>query len=163
MSKWGDRPHWEFDATYLGSDEHGDWLGIAAGTEMLRPGARYIAPTHQVGLVPPPGPDAERGWLGTFHDVAGPLRVYVDVTTPPLWDGAVVRAVDLDLDVVCDPTGRVWVEDQDEFDEHRVAFGYPDEVSAAALASCERVLGLMRAEAPPYDGHAARWIARLEE
>ena len=29
MTKWGDRPHWEFDATYLGSDEHGDWIGIA--------------------------------------------------------------------------------------------------------------------------------------
>ena len=105
MSKWGGRPHWEFDATYLGSDRHGDWLGIPAGTAMDRPGAHYVAPTNQVGLVPPPGPDAERGWLATFHDVGGPVRVYVDITTPPAWDGAVVRAVDLDLDVV-----RGWVE-----------------------------------------------------
>ena len=96
MTKWGDRPHWEFDASYLGSDEHGDWLGIRRGTTMARPGMTYVAPTAQVGLVPPPGPDDERGWLATFHDVDGPLRVYVDVTTPPVWDGAVVRAVDLD-------------------------------------------------------------------
>ena len=39
MTKWVDRPHWEFDATYLGSDAHGDWLGIPAGTAMARPGA----------------------------------------------------------------------------------------------------------------------------
>ena len=32
MSKWGDRPHWEFDALFLGSDRHGDWLGIPVGT-----------------------------------------------------------------------------------------------------------------------------------
>ena len=70
MTKWGDRPHWEFDATYLGSDEHGDWLGIARSTVMTRPGMTYVAPTAQVGLVPAPGPDVERGWLATFHDVA---------------------------------------------------------------------------------------------
>ena len=95
MTKWGDRPHWEFDCRFLGSDEHGDWLGIGAGTRMIRPGASYVAATHQVGLVPAAGPDDTRGWLATFHDVGGPVRVYVDITTPPTWDGAVVRAVDL--------------------------------------------------------------------
>ena len=161
MTKWGDRPHWEFGATYLGSDRDGDWLGIPAGTTMSRPGAEYVAPTHQVGLVPPPGPDAERGWLATFHDVGGPVRVYVDVTTPPVWDGAVLRAVDLDLDVVCGDTGRVWVDDEDEFAEHRVAFGYPDELARAALASCERVHALVADGAAPYDGSAAAWLARV--
>ena len=43
MTKWGDRPHWEFDAVLLGSDEHGDWLGIPGGTHMSRPGAAYVA------------------------------------------------------------------------------------------------------------------------
>jgi uncharacterized protein len=162
MSKWGGRPHWEFDATYLGSDEHGDWLGIPAGTEMDRPGAHYVAPTNQVGLVPPPGPDAQRGWLATFHDVGGPVRVYVDITTPPTWDTTVVRAVDLDLDVVRGATGRVWVDDEDEFAQHRVALGYPDEVTAGALASCERVLALVTDGAAPYGGEAAAWLAHLE-
>lgn len=161
MSKWGERPHWEFDATYLGSDEHGDWLGIPAGTRMQRPGADYIAPTNQVGLVPPPGPDPERGWLATFHDLGGPVRVYVDITSPPTWDGRVVRAVDLDLDVVRGNTGRVWVDDEDEFAHHRVAFGYPDGVAHGALASCERVLALVTDEAAPYDGSAAAWLANL--
>ncbi|MGB0101971.1 MAG: DUF402 domain-containing protein, partial [Nocardioides sp.] len=120
MTKWGDQPHWEFDASYLGSDQHGDWLGIPAGTAMSRPGATYLAPTRQVGLVPPPGGSGpERGWLATFHDVGGPVQVYVDITTPPSWDGSVLRAVDLDLDVVRGNAGRVWVDDEDEFADHR--------------------------------------------
>ena len=167
MTKWVDGPHWEFDCRYLGTDAHGDWLGIPQGTAMTRPGATYAAPTHQVGLVPPPGPDAERGWLATFHDVGGPVRVYVDITTPPVWDGSVVRAVDLDLDVIRGlgqhgrGAGRVWVDDEDEFAEHRVSLGYPDELSAAALAACDRVLGLVAAETAPYDGSAAAWLTRL--
>ncbi len=161
MTKWGDRPHWEFAATYLGRDDHGDWLGIPAGTRMTRPGATYVAETKQVGLVPPPGPDDARGWLATFHDVGGPLRVYVDITTPPRWDGAVVRAVDLDLDVVCGPTGRIWIDDEDEFAEHRVRYGYPEEVTRGALSSCGRVHAAVVDEAAPYDGSATRWLTRL--
>jgi uncharacterized protein len=165
MSKWGDRPHWEFDATYLGSDEHGDWLGIPAGTFMSRPGADYVSPTNQVGLVPPPGPDAARGWLATIHDEGGPVRVYVDIASPPQWDDAgdrhVLRAIDLDLDVVRGNTGRVWVDDEDEFAEHRIAFGYPDDVSRAAMDSCERVLALVTEGRAPYDGSADVWLDRL--
>ncbi|HEY0950738.1 DUF402 domain-containing protein [Nocardioides sp.] len=161
MTKWRDGPHWEFDADYLGRDEHGDWLGILAGTEMTRPGATYVAPTDQVGLVPGPGADAARGWLATFHAVDGPLRVYVDVTTPPVWDGRVLRTVDLDLDVVCDNSGAVRVDDEDEFAEHRVRLGYPDEVVRAALASCDRVRAAVEAAAAPYDGSAEAWLTRL--
>jgi len=161
MTKWGDRPHWEFAARYLGSDAHGDWLGIPAGTTMTRPGATYVAPTDQLGLVPAPGPDAARGWLATFHAVGGPVRVYVDVTTPPAWTGPVVSAVDLDLDVIRGNTGRVWVDDEDEFAEHRIRFGYPDELTAAATASCDRVHAAVAAAAPPYDGAHEPWLAAL--
>ncbi|MCW2792490.1 MAG: hypothetical protein JWO76_1588 [Nocardioides sp.] len=161
MTKWGDRPHWEYDAVLLGSDEHGDWLGIPGGTPMARPGADYVAPVDQVGLVPAPGPDAERGWLATFHARGGQVRVYVDMTTPPTWDGAVLRAVDLDLDVVHGNAGRIWVDDEDEFAEHRIAFGYPDEISRLAMESCDRVRAAMEAGRAPYDGVAEAWLALL--
>ena len=52
MTKWGERPHWEFDAHHLGRDEYGDWVGIPAGTLMTRPGARFVTETAQAGLVP---------------------------------------------------------------------------------------------------------------
>ena len=161
MTKWGDLPHWEFDATYLGSDTHGDWLGIPAGTTMTRPGVDYVAPVAQVGLVPGAGSPVERGWLATFHDEGGPVRVYVDMTTPPEWDRATVRAVDLDLDVIQDPDGRVWVDDEDEFAEHRVELGYPDEVVGLATASRDRIRELVARGAAPFDGGARRWFAEL--
>jgi protein associated with RNAse G/E len=120
-----------------------------------------VAPVDQVGLVPPPGPDADRGWLATFHAAGGAVRVYVDMTTPPVWDGAVLRAVDLDLDVVQGTSGRVWVDDEDEFAEHRAAFGYPADVSRLAMDSCDRVRAAVEAGRAPYDGAAAAWFTRL--
>ncbi len=158
MTKWRDRPHWQIPATYLGSDQYGDWLGIPAGTLMRRPGAEAVAATAQVGLVPAPGPDLERGWLATFHDVGGPVRVYVDITTPPVWDGTTVRAVDLDLDVIEEPDGRVWVDDEDEFAQHRVELGYPADVVTLATASRDRIRDLLEARSAPFDGAARRWF-----
>lgn len=161
MSKWGGRPHWEFDCVFLGSDAHGDWCGIPAGTLLSRPGADYVAPVTQVGLAPAGDADAaDRWWLATFHDRGAatwrdfgiPVQAYVDMTTPPVWDGTVLRAVDLDLDVVRGTTGRVWVDDEDEFAEHRAAFGYPEDVVTAAVASCEAVQRAMLAAQAPYDG-----------
>jgi hypothetical protein len=158
MTKWGGRPHWQIPATYLGTDEYGDWLSIPAGTLMTRPGAEAVAAVAQVGLVPGPGSDVERAWMATFHDEGGPVRVYVDMTTPPEWDGTTVRAVDLDLDVIEDRDGRVWVDDEDEFAQHRVEFGYPPETVALAMATCQRIRELMEGRVAPFDGAARRWF-----
>src|SRR5262245_16223949 len=128
MTKWGDRPHWHIPAHWLGRDENGDWLGIHPGTEMVRPGARFVSRNFQVGLVPPVDlADDQRWWLATFHGPGGnvPVSTYVDITTPPSWDGTTLRAIDLDLDVVEEDTGRIWVDDEEEFAQHRVELGYP--------------------------------------
>jgi hypothetical protein len=161
MTKWGGRPHWEFATTFLGSDDAGDWLGIPAGTRMVRPGAEYVAPVDQVGLVPAPGLDEGRWWLATFHGPGGEVHTYVDVTAPPLWDGREVRAVDLDLDVVRDLTDRVWVDDEEEFLEHQRTFGYPSEVVEQAEASATRILAAVTERWHPFDGTADAWLARL--
>ncbi|MGL5811046.1 MAG: DUF402 domain-containing protein [Nocardioides sp.] len=162
MSKWGGRPHWSFAAALLGSDEYGDWIGTPAGTLITRPGAEVVTPVDQVTLVPPPGADDARGWLATFHAEGGPVRVYVDMTTPPVWEGSILRAVDLDLDVIVGTDGRVRVEDSDEFAEHRVRFGYPAEVVGLARDTCAAIFDAARSGGPPYDrpGSADRWLAR---
>jgi cation diffusion facilitator CzcD-associated flavoprotein CzcO len=97
ITKWGGRPHWEFSGVFLGSDRHGDWVGVRAGTPMSRPGAFYAPPVDQVCLVPATGPDLDRGFLAAFHAPGGKIRLYTDITTPPAWDGDTLRAVDLDL------------------------------------------------------------------
>jgi uncharacterized protein len=166
MTKWRDRPHWEFEALWLGSDEHGDWIGLPAGTTFDRPGARFVSTNLQVGLSPPAdAPEDERWWVGTFHGPGGHLRVgvYVDITTPPFWDGSTLRMVDLDLDVLRGEDGRVWIEDQDEFADHQVALGYPPEVVALAEASGDRVHRAIVDQAPPYDGSHERWLVTLTD
>jgi uncharacterized protein len=156
-TKWGDRPHWVFAGVFLGADGHGSWVGFRAGTRFARPAAEFVADHDHVTLVP-----AEGRFLATFWPGGGRVEVYVDITDRPRWDGPVVRAVDLDLDVVRWPDGRVEVDDEDEFAEHRVVFGYPVEVAAAAEASCAAVVAAVRRAAAPFDAETpASWLAVL--
>jgi protein associated with RNAse G/E len=103
---------------------------------------------------------------------------YADVTTPAVWEADVLRAVDLDLDVIRLPDplpvvesapwdvppagpGEVFVDDEDEFAEHQVLYGYPAEVVATARASCDALVPAVHAGLPPYDGTHQRWLAEL--
>jgi hypothetical protein len=158
MTKWGDLPHWTMDAVYLGSDAAGDWIGFRVGTVMSRPGVSVTTTNEQVGLVPAAGTAVGQAWLATFHGPGGIVWTYVDMTTVPEWDGHTVRAVDLDLDVVEGLDGIVFVDDQDEFDEHRVAYAYPPEVVDLATATRDLVLLAVQQKLPPFDGSATPWF-----
>jgi hypothetical protein len=161
MEKWGGLPHWHIPARWLGRDEHGDWIGIPVGTPMARPGLEVALPNLQVGLVPLSGTDLERAFLATFHGPGGDTRVYVDMTTPPRWDGPVVRTVDLDLDVIVTLDGHLVVDDEDEFAEHQVELGYPPAVVALAEASRDRIHRAITDELPPFDGSHEPWLRTL--
>ena len=100
----------------------------------------------------------------TWAGAANPVDVYVDITTVPRWTETGVSMVDLDLDVVRGPTGRVWVDDEDEFADHRVRFGYPPELVRLAGSACDRVRAAVSSGLPPYDGVVGpRWLSRLAE
>lgn len=169
MTKWGDRPHWQFAGVYLGADDHGEWLGFPKGTHNSRPGYEFHSEVDAVTLVP------TGGWYAaTFHAPGIWCDLYIDVTTPGEWDGDVLRAVDLDLDVIrMSPVpartpvgivagpGETFVDDEDEFAEHQVAFGYPAEVVGCAQASSHELVSAVRAGLPPYDGTHRRWLDEL--
>lgn len=160
--KWPDRPHWEFDGCRLGEDEHGVWIGLPVSTVLARPGARFVTDQPQATLVP-----REAGYVATFHLRPGetsPVRTYVDITTVPVWQDATVTMVDLDLDVIQDWAGRVWVDDEDEFADHQVRFGYPADLVQHALTTCATVRATVEAGHPPYDDTSpAHWLAMLDE
>ncbi|HEX6249410.1 MAG TPA: DUF402 domain-containing protein [Nocardioidaceae bacterium] len=161
FGKWGGFPHWEFDALRLGEDAHGTWLGVPTGTPMTRPGATFHNGVPQVVLVP------DAAYVASFYAPGdagpNPCEVYVDISTVPVVDGTTVSTVDLDLDVVRGWSGRVWVDDEDEFADHRVRFGYPPEVVELALATCTRVQKAVEASCAPFDGPTAqRWFTRLD-
>ncbi|MGH3445203.1 MAG: DUF402 domain-containing protein [Nocardioidaceae bacterium] len=156
--KWPDTPHWEYDATYLGADGFGHWVGVAKGVWLSRPGAGFHAQCDQVVLLP-----HDEWWVATFYgdDVERPVDVYVDIATPVTWEDDLVHTVDLDLDVVQGPTGRIWVDDEDEFAEHRVALDYPADVVEHAVAGCRHVLDAVTRHGAPFDGTARDWLARF--
>jgi hypothetical protein len=161
MTKWGDQPHWQMDAIYLGRDEAGDWIGFPTGTHMSRPGMSVTTTNDQVGLVPAAGTAVGQAWLATFHGPGGQVWTYVDMTTVPVWDGRTVRTVDLDLDVIEALDRSVFVDDQDEFDEHRVELSYPDDIVDLATATRDLVHSAVTAKTPPFDGRSAPWLELL--
>jgi hypothetical protein len=158
--KWPDDPHWEFDAVHLGVDAHGHWVGVPKGTWLSKPDKGFTAWADHVVLLP-----HDDWWVATIYgsDLDRPVDFYVDMTTPCVWseDGSEVRCVDLDLDVIRETDGRVWLDDEDEFATHQIALGYPAEVIAAAETSASEVFAAITAERSPFDGSAGRWIARL--
>lgn len=166
MRKWGDVPHWEYAATYLGQDEHGHWIGITQGTEFHRPGRQVKSPNQQVTLLPRQG-----WWIATFHGPGGDAwmdlggaapDLYIDIATPPEIDGHTMRSVDLDLDVVRADDGRVFIDDEDEFAEHQIILGYPDDVVRSARSTCTAIHAAVVAGEAPYDGVAAAvWLDRV--
>ena len=72
-----------------------------------------------------------------------------------------MRAVDLDLDVIEALDRTVFVDDEDEFEEHRVAYGYPPEIVELATATSDLVHRAVTQKAPPFDGRSAPWLELL--
>lgn len=158
MTKWGARPHWEYDAVYLGGDEHGEWLGCPVGTHFARPGMEFTADFDSVVLVPA---DAA-AHVAAFNAPPRPTRIYVDMTTPAVWHGASVHCIDLDLDVIARTDGEIFLDDEDEFIEHQTAFGYPPEIVTMTEQSATSVLKAVQEGVAPFDGATAeRWLAEL--
>ena len=81
------------------------------------------------------------------------------VRAEPEWE---VTMVDLDLDVVLTRDGHLYVDDEDEFAEHRVQLGYPAEVVALAERWRDLVLAAVAGGDEPFAtvGHA--WLGRAE-
>ena len=157
LTKWGGRPHWHYDMVYLGDDQYGQWFGAPSGAVLQRGAEPPISwPCDFVLLVP-----SEGNWLATFN-AAGPTELYIDVTGPVSFDGTTVRADDLDLDVARRRSGAVKLLDEDEFEQHRHRFGYPDDVVAGARATAQRLLREVIGGAEPFATRGQAWLALLE-
>ena len=69
--------------------------------------------------------------------------------------------VDLDLDVRRRRSGEVELLDEDEFAAHRVRFGYPVEVVAAAEAAAQWLIASVRDRIEPFGVEYTHWLARV--
>jgi GNAT superfamily N-acetyltransferase len=158
--KFDGRLHWHAVMRRLGEDRHGVWLGATRHTPWRRgtEPAVFIPATHVV-LIP-----YEGEWVAAFNAAPHRTELYIDVSDRPVWHGtAEVVSVDLDLDVVRRRAdGEVLLLDEDEFAEHTVAYGYPDEVVAGALRTAEELLAAVRAGHEPFGQAAQAWLAKMD-
>ena len=149
--------HWNHPACRLGEDDLGCWLGVAARTRMRR-GEPEWGPAEApfVMLIP-----RDAWWTATFNAEPHRTEIYCDVTTVPRWPSPQeVTMVDLDLDVRRRRAGAVERLDEDEFAEHRVRFGYPPEVVAAATAAADWLFAAIEARVEPFGTGYRNWLDR---
>ena len=159
--KWDGSPHWVHDCVYLGHDEWGDWFGQRAGWRSTRPERDFLVEADSVTLMPPSGQYA------LTVNVAPPAtyRIYIDLGWDLRWDETdgllEPTGIDMDLDVVSAVDGRgIWIDDRDEWDEHRVAYGYPLDDRRAARVARRRSRGARPRRRGSLRRRDARCLAR---
>ena len=163
FQKWPDQLHWHFDMERLDEDEHGVWLAAPAGTT----GRRGADPPKTfkgafIGLVP------RDEWWTVVWNAEGRYLTYVDIATPPIWNGDTVTMFDLDLDVLQLRESRaVEVHDEDEFLDHQVQYGYPPHLVDGARSATDRVIAQIQSGAEPFASagpdRLAQWVGHAAE
>jgi hypothetical protein len=105
--------------------------------------------------------------VATFYDdtYPGDFRIYVDLALGHGWNsirpGTVeFHVVDMDLDVVSSAQRGVYVDDEDEFDEHRVRMAYPKDVVELILRETEQLYQAVKAQHAPFDGTVDEWFRK---
>ena len=161
LRKFDGRPHRQVTGRLLGEDRYGTWLATPRDTVVTyHYGARPTGRTRSdaVRLIP-----ADAWWMAMFLARPSVREVYCDVISPARWTGpAEITVIDLDIDVVRYRAGRrVEVEDEDEFEEHRVAMGYPPEIVEGARRGADELRAALRGNDEPFAGHYRKWLARV--
>ncbi|MCW6007906.1 DUF402 domain-containing protein [Micromonospora sp. CPCC 205371] len=153
--KYDGTAHRDYPARRLAEDDMGTWLGVTAGTRSVYHGRPSVEQIPFVLLVP-----HDAWWTGMFNPPPRTSEVYCDIATPAEWTGDTVHIVDLDLDVVRRRvTGAVELRDEDEFEEHRQRFGYPEDLVAEARAAAEWLYQALGDGTEPFATTYRKWLA----
>lgn len=155
--KWGGAPHKRGPLKPLGQDRHGSWFWGAAGRRIqLGEHGFFVTEQDAVLLIPD-----DEWWTCAWWIGHPEVELYVDICTPAHWEDGRISHVDMDLDVIRFLDGRVVIDDRDEFEVHRMEYGYPQEIVEAAESAADTVFALISRNESPFDGFAARdWVER---
>ncbi|HEY0618989.1 MAG TPA: DUF402 domain-containing protein [Kribbella sp.] len=142
--KYDQRLHWHQWMKYLGEDQYGVWLGAPPNSVSQRGAEPEVSHSQaHVQLFP-----RDQWFTAIFNDEPRRTEIYCDISTPVTFGETEFTMIDLDLDVVKRRDGTIYVDDEDEFAEHQVLFGYPADVIAAAQSSCDRLVQAVATEEP---------------
>lgn len=156
-SKYDGALHWNLRGHRLGEDDFGVWVGMPAGTTGRRGYEPPVTwPQPHVMLFP-----RDSWWVATFNAAPAPTELYCDISTVPVWAGGQVTMIDLDLDVYRRRGGPVQIDDEDEFAEHQLKYGYPPELIATAQRSCDMLAAAVRRGDEPFATCYRDWLNRV--
>jgi uncharacterized protein len=157
--KYDGAAHRDYPARLLAVDAHGTWLGVDAGTASIYHGRPSVEKIPFVLLVP-----RDSWWTAMFNPPPRTSEVYCDITSPATWeDDQTVHLVDLDLDVVRRRhSGRVELRDEDEFAAHRISFGYPDDLVAAARSASAWLLEALGDGTQPFASTYRSFLSQVD-
>lgn len=160
--KWNGKAHWVVPGSYLGEDHHGWWIFQGTNQFCSRPGAAFYAESDAVLLIPRSG-----DWVATFYDDAHPngVRVYVDLAVAHEWSTirpgvTEFHMIDMDLDVVLTADRGVYIDDEDEFAEHRLAMNYPAQLVESLQSAADQLYQAVKAQQAPFDGTDVDWFTK---
>jgi len=137
------------------------WAGglVSANEDLITLLARF-SETHfhnDLGTIHAGTISLEYFWLDRWYNVfqfrepdGTPKAIYANIAMPATYDGSVIDYVDLDIDVILWPNGRVDVLDRDDFEENSLQYGYPDNVKTAAEDALTEILGLISRREFPF-------------
>ena len=112
---------------------------------------------HLLGEIPRGTRTIEYYWLDRWYNVFrffendGKTRLYYcNVNVPPVFDGATLTYIDLDIDILVQPDLSYEVLDLDEFDRHAALFGYDDETKRQAQVAARDLVSMIEARQFPF-------------
>ena len=95
-----------------------------------------------------------------FDEKGALFEAYVDVALPATIEGREIAYIDLEIDLVGLPDGSYRIKDIEEFELHRVEYGYTEEVVATAQRGIDLAERAFLAREFPFDGTAERILGR---
>ncbi|MGV9855402.1 DUF402 domain-containing protein [Streptomyces sp. NPDC003442] len=152
--------HWNLRMRRLGEDDHGVWLGLPGGG-VMRKGYGPMVPIACAHVVLLP---RDAWWTAAFNAPPRETEIYCDIATPARWVSShEVTMVDLDLDVIRKRAdGRTLLDDEDEFAEHQVRYGYPADVVAEAEAAGRWLMEAVEGRAEPFGDASKAWLGMVD-
>ena len=110
-----------------------------------------------LGLIEKGTVSREYYWIGRWYNVfrfetpSGELRnYYCNVNMPPMLGEGVLDYIDLDLDILVWPDGRVVELDEEDLVANAERFGYPTQIVERARDTSQLLLGMIERREFPF-------------
>ncbi|WAA12936.1 DUF402 domain-containing protein [Fervidibacillus halotolerans] len=101
-----------------------------------------------------------------WFNIIGMLRndgiyYYCNLSSPYVIDGLALKYIDYDLDIKVFPDLSYIILDEDEYDEHRKAMGYPDVINQILRLHMDKLINMIRQKKGPFEpGFIETWYEK---